>query len=127
MRLLSESAERTARCAARIAPLGAARALCRIKSQRMDADALGAFERAAEEVQSGDEGTRTAAEAVLLALRESPAVVASSQAVLSQTSSAVAQFQALLALKEGVLREWGTTAPAQVDALRTQVRAMSLR
>ncbi len=90
----------------------------------MDAETLGAFERAAEEVQSGDEGTRAAAEAVLLALRESPAVVASSQAVLAQTSSAVAQFQALLALKEGVLREWGTTAPAQVDALRTQVRSV---
>jgi hypothetical protein len=91
----------------------------------MDADSLGAFERAAEGVQSGDAATRAAAETVLLALRESPAAVASSQAVLAQTSSAVAQFQALLALKEGVLREWGTTAPQQVDALRTQVRAVS--
>lgn len=49
------------------------------------------------------------------------------QAVLAQSGSAVAQFQALLALKEGVLRDWGTTAPAQVDALRTQVRGKCCR
>ena len=88
---------------------------------------LAAFERAAEEVQSGDEGTRNAAEAVLLALRESAGAVASSQAVLAQTSSPAAQFQALLALKVGVLRDWGTTAPAEVDALRTQVSPAALR
>ena len=83
---------------------------------------LPVFERAVEGVQSGDDATRAAAEAVLLAVRDGPDAVAVAQGVLSQTASPSAQFQALLALKVGILRDWGTTSPAEVDALRTQVR-----
>ena len=85
----------------------------------MDAASLAEYERAAEGIQSPDAAVRGAAEAALLSLRDSETAVATSYAILTQTASPAAQFQSLLALRAGLLRDWDPSA--SVDALRTQL------
>lgn len=85
------------------------------------AELLQQFEAACEQLQQGNAEQRREAEASLLALRESPTAVSSAHALLGATAQPSAQFQALLALKVGVLRDWGATPPAQAEALRTEL------
>ena len=85
------------------------------------AEQLKVFEQACADLQQGAPAAMHAAEAQLLELRSSAEAVATAQAFLNQTADPAAQFQALVILRSGVLRDWGATAPEQAEALRTQL------